>query len=392
MNQHLRIGLLLRLIPGLFLSAGGWVMAASPEPPKLDPSDAFFESSATAHFVIQITGTNLTALQQDNRRYVRATVTVGSDTYSDVGVHLKGAAGSFRGIDDKPALTLSFDKFQKGQRFHGLDKLSLNNSVQDGSYLTEILCGEMFRAAGVPAARATHARVTLNGRDRGMYVLKEGFGKTFLRRHFQNDKGNLYDGGFLREITEPLQRTSGEGKDDHADLKALAEAASLRDATQRLARLETVLDVDRFVTFIALEVMMHHWDGYALKRNNYRLYHDPTSGRIVFIPHGMDQMFSDVNFPILPGMDGLVARAIVEAPAGRERYLTRMTNLFQTVFQAQALTNRIWQLHDRARPAFAAIIPNAATEHDHATENLCTLVRQRAESLGRQLGKKSVTH
>jgi hypothetical protein len=66
-----------------------------------------------------------------------------------------------------------------------LDKIHLNNSVQDRSYLTEILCGDLFLAAGVPAARGTHARVFLNGRDLGLYGLKEGFDQSFLRRHFR---------------------------------------------------------------------------------------------------------------------------------------------------------------------------------------------------------------
>src|SRR5207249_5635427 len=140
------------------------------------------------------------------------------------------------------ALTLNFDRFLEHQRFHGIDKLALNNSVQDPSYLTEALCGELFLAAGVPTPRATHARVELNGRDLGFYVLKEGFDRTFLRRHFQNVNGNLYDGGFLREITEPLERISGEGDvPNRADLKALAAAALEPNHSLRLERLEQVL-------------------------------------------------------------------------------------------------------------------------------------------------------
>ena len=70
----------------------------------------------------------------------------GGKTYENVGIHLKGAAGSFRGIDDRPALTLNFDKFQKGQDYHDLDKIHLNNSVQDPSYLNELICSELGAA------------------------------------------------------------------------------------------------------------------------------------------------------------------------------------------------------------------------------------------------------
>ena len=142
---------------------------------------------------------------QQEREQVRATIREGNVVYTNVALHLKGAAGSFRAIDDKPALTMNFDKFADGQKFHGLQKLSLNNSVQDPTYVSEQLCREIFLKAGVPVPRATHARVELNGRDLGLYVLVEGWDKEFLKHHFKNPKGNLYDGGFLKEASGPAR-------------------------------------------------------------------------------------------------------------------------------------------------------------------------------------------
>ena len=84
--------------------------------------------------------TNFNKLRRNPRDYVRATIREGDQVYEEVGIHLKGAAGSFRPVDgDKPAFTLNFDKFVDRQKFHGLDKLSLNNSVQDPSYMTEAI-------------------------------------------------------------------------------------------------------------------------------------------------------------------------------------------------------------------------------------------------------------
>src|SRR5207247_1862885 len=69
--------------------------------------------------------------RQQDRPVVKATVREGAIVYTNVAIHLKGAAGSFRPVDQGPCLTLNFDKFTPGQSFHGLHKLSLNNSVQD---------------------------------------------------------------------------------------------------------------------------------------------------------------------------------------------------------------------------------------------------------------------
>jgi hypothetical protein len=260
--------------------------------------------------------------------------------------------------------------------------------VQDGSYVTEILCGDLFRAAGVPTPRGTHARVRLNGRDLGFYVLKEGFDKRFLHRYFNDPTGNLYDGGFLKEITEPLERTSGEGDArKYTELKAVAAAAMDPDPVRRLERLEKVLDLDRFISFFAMEIMTWHWDGYAMKKNNYRIYHDPDSGKVVFLPHGMDQMFWDARGSIYPPIDGLVARQILAAPEGKRRYRERVAELTANLFTAEWLTNRIHQLQARIRPALEKIKPDEARNHDGAVENLCNQVAQRARFLEEELGK-----
>lgn len=59
---------------------------------------------------------------------VRITVREGRKVYTNVALHLKGSY-SFQPIDAKPSVTLNFDKFAVGQRFHGLTKIHLNNSV-----------------------------------------------------------------------------------------------------------------------------------------------------------------------------------------------------------------------------------------------------------------------
>ena len=370
-------------ISGLAASETNHPKRTSSQPLRPEPTEQFFTNRAVPHLKIEITGTNLTNLRDKNREYVRATVREGDapeKVYSDVGIHLKGAAGSFRGLDDKPALTLNFDKFRERQKFHGLDKIHLNNSVQDPSYMTEHLCGTLFREANVPAARVSFARVWLNGRDLGFYVLKEGFDKQFLRLYFRNPNGNLYDGGFLREITEPLDKISGHETNGYAALKAAAAAATEPDPTKRLQRLDQVLALDRFISFIAVEIMTWHWDGYALKRNNYRVYHDPDADKIVFFPHGMDQMFWEPNGPLLPNMEGLVARKVLETTEGRRRYRARMSELLTNVFKIEVLTNRINELQARIRPELTAINPEVARNHDGAVDHL------RAEVIGRWAG------
>ena len=43
--------------------------------------------------------------------------------------------------------------------------------------------------------------VKLNQRNLGLYVLLEGWDKRFLKQHFKDARGNLYDGGYGNEQT-----------------------------------------------------------------------------------------------------------------------------------------------------------------------------------------------
>jgi spore coat protein CotH len=367
----------LALLPAL--GAGG--------PKAADESDKLFTSGEVLRLAIELGPNELNALRREPRKYVRATLKEGDKVVGrEVGVHLKGAAGSFRGIDDKPSLTLNMDKFVKGQRFHGMDKFHLANSLQDPSYVSELICGELFRAAGVPASRVSHAIVTINGRRRGLYYLKEGYDRFFRKRHFGDSSGNLYDGGFLRELDQPLQRLAGKGDvKDHADLKALVAAARERDPKRRFERMEKLLDLDKFVSFLVLEVITWDWDGYPMNRNNYRVYHEPKRDKIVFIPSGMDQMFGNPNGPVLPNFQGLIARALLQTPQGRERYLARFREIVTTVYRPDALRKRLDELQARVQPALAAVNPGAAAGYPNQVNRLRQAIAQRARSVEEQL-------
>jgi spore coat protein H len=343
----------------------------------------FFKQGLIPHFRIQIDESALNQLSREPRTFVRADVQVDDVIYRNVGLHLKGRRGSFRRLDSKPGLTLKFNKFEQGQRFHGLEKIHLNNEVQDPSFMTEILCSQMFREAGVPAARATNARVEMNSRKLGFYVLVEGVTEEFLGLYFENSGGNLYDFPYTHDITSSDAK---ESKDrDASDLRALAAACKEPDLAKRWQRLDRVLDLDRFITFLALEVMIWDWDSYAMCRNNYRVYHDPTSDQIVFIPHGMDQIFDNPQGSVWPVMKGLVARAVLEIPEGRRRYFERMEVLADRQFTSALMTARVTGLRNRIRPVLLDLNPRAAKKHDQAVARLEERIQQRTASVQKQL-------
>jgi hypothetical protein len=319
-----------------------------------DPGAELFTNDVVRQISITIPEEGLAMLRTNARTDVLAVVREGTQVFQRVAIHLKGSAGSFRKIDDKPGLTLAFDKFTPGERFHGLSKIHLNNSVEDASYMNELIGSEAFLRAGIPAARAAYALVEINGRKLGLYVLKEGFTEQFLGRHFLHPTGSLYDPERGRDVDELLDRQLGSGAEGH-ELEALTAAAQEPDLRQRWLKLNRILDVERFITFMAMEILTGHRDGYSLARNNYRVYHDVDTGRMVFFPHGMDQLFGYAKLPVHPRMNGLVARAIMEMPEGRQGYRERCAGILTNILILSSLTGRV----DRTAAALQSALPAA---------------------------------
>lgn len=376
MKTHRRRNLSLALAVGLGLGGSGPMARAS------DAED-LFSSPQVVHLKIQMGDSALAALAEEPKQYVKATLDDGRRTLSDIGIRYKGRQVLGK-PGPKPSFTLKFNEFVAGQRYRGLSKVILDASHEDPTYLTALLANELHRAAGVPAPRVGFAHLTVNGKDLGLYVLVEGMNKDFLAQHFDRTKGNLYEGDGC-DVTGKLDKDSGDSFKDQPDVEALAQAASEPDLAKRWARLQKVLDLDRFISFLAVEVLAWQTNGYGLATNKYRLYHDPGSDRMVFLPHGCEPGFGAVDGPLMPPMAGLVARAVLQCPEGQKRYRERMAGLLATVFKPQELRTRVDELAGCIRPVLAKCAPGAVPEFDAAVAALKERFGRRAYVLEQAL-------
>lgn len=358
--------------------------AANPTAPE--PADELFGTARVWPLKLELPPAQLEALRKEPKTYVKGTVREGDKLYTNVAVRLSGAAAAAL-LDKKPGLSLKFDEFEKDQYFHGHGRITLDNAEHDPSFLCEAMGGEAFRAAGVPAARVTFARLDFNGRDTGLYVLTQPLTRAFLSDHFKKTKGNFYEGN-RNDVSDKLRLDSGAGKNqaDLADLRKLAEAARENDPGQRLRRLTAILDTERFVSFLAAEVFTWHRKGYALEHESFRLYHDPVSDRLVFMPGGLEDAFGKATGPLVPECKGLVARAWLQAPEGQRLYRERMGKLLATAFRPDALQNRVTELAGKIRPVVARD-PNDAKAFDGAVARLRETIAQRAKLLDEDLKK-----
>src|SRR5262245_12709379 len=97
--------------------AASLAVASAAEAKKADAAAGLF--NGTIHTLrIDVPDASLAALRQNNRAYVRATLSDGKVELRDVGLRLKGHS-TFQPLDQKPALTIKFNEFISGQEFYG---------------------------------------------------------------------------------------------------------------------------------------------------------------------------------------------------------------------------------------------------------------------------------
>ncbi|MBI1842494.1 MAG: CotH kinase family protein [Verrucomicrobia bacterium] len=299
--------------------------------------------------------------------------------------HVKGRIGSHRTIDEKPSLTLDFSRYLRDQRFHGQEKIHLNNSVEDASYMNELVGSRLFGAAGIPAPRVGHAIVFLNGRRLGLYVMKESFGASFLSAAFPGDSpGTLYEPEIGHDVDESLRgkrARSGVGRENPSPSR-LAEALKDPNLDSRWERTRALLDVDRFIRFMAWEVVTGHRDGYCLARNNFRLYYDPAKHRFTFLPQGMDVLFGTPDMAWKPDMAGLAARSLMERPEVQAEYRRQLEEAVKNQMDVRALCAVV---DERVARLGEAVTPSERASLEEAAQSLKTRMEQRKSSLTAQL-------
>ena len=180
--------------------------AATPEDTgEGDPSNAYFALDRVLDISIEIAPEDWDTLRHQTRTFedlmaeieefglsqpfadiytwFLGTVTVDGETHSEVGVRKKGFLGSQS--DTKPSLKLRYDKYVDDQALGGImERMTLNNSIQDTSMVNTCLAYQVFAAAGSPSPRCNFATVSVNGKDLGLYVHVEEIKKPFLERRF----------------------------------------------------------------------------------------------------------------------------------------------------------------------------------------------------------------
>ena len=258
--------------------------------------------------------------------YVNADVTIDGVKFGKVGLRKKGFIGSQS--TSRPSLKIKLNHTDKERNIGGLTNLTMNNNKQDGSIVSQYMGYAIFNAAGSTAPRCAFAKVTVNGKNLGIYSHVESMRKPLLARGFGNDAGTLYEGtvvDFYDDWGGSLEHKRGDDKPGREKIRQLIQLLESEEASEEA--IGRLVDLDSFYRFWAIEGLLGFWDGYSGNANNFFIYLNPKTDRFHFMPWGADALFrkrSMLNFnfraPVSVKTKGRVAYRLYQLPEGRERY------------------------------------------------------------------------
>lgn len=181
------------VITGLFLN--GEAFGIQPASRIMGYEDRLFDY--TEMHTIDITAENWDEFLQTctNEEYIDCSAVIDGEIYKNIAIRAKGntSLSSVQSYgNDRYSFKIEFDHYDSSMTYHGLDKLCLNNIIQDNTYMKDFVVYQMMNKFGVSAPLCSFAYITVNGEDWGLYLAVEAIEQSFLQRNYGADYGELY--------------------------------------------------------------------------------------------------------------------------------------------------------------------------------------------------------
>lgn len=131
----------------------------------------------------------------EDEEYVMCSLVIDNEAFKNVAIRAKGNT-SLSSVatygNDRYSFKIEFDHYSSENTYYGLDKLCLNNIIQDNTYMKDYLTYQMMNYFGVKAPLCSYVQITVNGEDWGLYLAVEGIEESFLERNYGSSYGELY--------------------------------------------------------------------------------------------------------------------------------------------------------------------------------------------------------
>ncbi len=259
--------------------------------------------------------------------YTPCTLLIDGEEFMNVGLRAKGN-NSLRLTEKygsrRYSLKVEFDHFQTGS-YYGLDKLSLDSSFQDNSYIKTWITFDMMEKMEIPTPLCSWVWVRVNGDDWGLFLAIEEPEEAFTRRNFGRNYGKLYKPDYKSlnaENADVHLRYTDDSFSSYDNIFQNAKFPINDEDKKRLIgalkilstgeNLESAVLVDEVLRYFTVQVFVVNLDSYLGKTgHNYFLYEKdgilsilPWDYNLAFATYslGMPEPVNDatiyVNYPI----------------------------------------------------------------------------------------------
>ena len=303
-----------------------------------DYESRLFDSSRVHFIDIVMDDWDEFAADCKSEEYHDCSIVIDDEVYKNVAIRGKGNTSLMQVEsygNDRYSFKIEFDYYDSAKSYYGLDKLCLNNIIQDNTYMKDYLVYQMMLDMGVASPLCSYVYITVNGEDWGLYLAVEGVEEAFLARNYGGDYGELYKpdsvsmgggegfgGGMPGKgvgggSDDVLLKYIDDDADSYANIFDHAKTDITNADKTRLIRslkylnsgenLESVVDIDAFIRYFVVHNFVLNFDSYTGSMiHNYYLHE--KDGQMQMIPWDYNLAFGGfdpadsaerlVNYPI----------------------------------------------------------------------------------------------
>ena len=287
------------------------------------PAVPLFDGDRVHELSLEMSAEDWQSILDDSRadEWRHAKLTYDGVVVENVGVHPAGESSRFAG-NVKMSIRIKFTAFDGGP-FGGYHDINVKGEYDDGSMLRERLALFVFGTL-IPAPKAAHAQLTVNGDLRGLFTLRQDWDEQSIAEHFSQPLGPLYR---LRPYNEMLDPYIYAGTDPATYVPQPWEpkfkmpargdeviAPFLQAINSNPSPLESVSDVDELLGYLAASAIVMTTDGLVGNSGaaDHFEYFDPQSGKFSVLPWDPDNSF---------GSAGEVPTRSIYSKLGRNAYV-----------------------------------------------------------------------
>jgi len=286
--------------------SSGNQLNASANPDNIENEIYIFDDSLVHEIKIDMTEEDYNLMittfnETGEKEYFPADITIDGVTIKNVGLRLKGNS-SLNGLfkkssnqDTQAPYLIKFDKYVEGQSYQGYKEIAVRTgSFNAGSaLLEEPLSLFIYQENGQVVPEYSYASVKVADNSPYYYVICENIDGNYIEKHFADTNGILYKKGNSADfsykgedqtkyVSEYEQKTNKKNE-DYTKLIAFLKFVSESSDEEFEEQLPDWLELDSFMTMIAINELIDNQDSFSGQSRNFYLYYNPETRQFTML-------------------------------------------------------------------------------------------------------------